>query len=235
MFIYKTVNLINKKIYVGQCSTNDPDYLGSGALLWKAINKYGIGNFKREILEYCSSREELNEREIYWIKFLNSMDLKRGYNLHVGGRGLSSGPDHPCYGKPLSKSHRLKISKSNMGRKVVFDELARKNMSESHKGVFPSKRTRRLMSLAQKRRVRSKEHCRKISENHGMKKEEYRMNSVVGRILITIKMVIKNDGHFSPQGFDKYRNGRAGVPKYKNIFNYITQQEVMKICQDSQL
>ena len=67
MIIYKTTNLINGKFYIGQDSKNDPLYLGSGKLLHKAIKKYGIGNFRKDILEHCVSKRELNEREIFWI------------------------------------------------------------------------------------------------------------------------------------------------------------------------
>jgi len=37
MYIYKTTNLINGKIYVGQTTIEDPNYLGSGLLIMKAI------------------------------------------------------------------------------------------------------------------------------------------------------------------------------------------------------
>ena len=82
MIIYMTKNLINGKSYVGQQSTNDEMYLGSGKILKRAIVKYGIENFKKEIIEECSTREELNKREVYWIKKLNPE-----YNLHEGGYG----------------------------------------------------------------------------------------------------------------------------------------------------
>ena len=47
MIIYKTTNLVNKKIYIGQDSKNNPEYLGSGAIVKKAIKKYGKENFKK--------------------------------------------------------------------------------------------------------------------------------------------------------------------------------------------
>ena len=82
MIIYKTTNLLNGKSYVGQQSTNDEMYLGSGKILKLAIKKYGVENFKKEIIEECLTREELNKREIYWIKKLNPV-----YNIHEGGYG----------------------------------------------------------------------------------------------------------------------------------------------------
>lgn len=51
-YIYKTTNLINKKIYIGQHTADkfDTNYLGSGLLITKAINEHGKANFKAELL-----------------------------------------------------------------------------------------------------------------------------------------------------------------------------------------
>lgn len=87
MVIYITTNLITGKIYIGKDSTNNPSYVGSGLLLKKAIKKYGISNFKKEILECCNSHEHLCEREKYWITELKSTDRKIGYNIAEGGTG----------------------------------------------------------------------------------------------------------------------------------------------------
>lgn len=87
-FIYQTTNKINGKIYIGKHETNDLNdgYLGSGKLLWKAIEKYGIENFERTILFFCESRNELNakEAEIVNEEFVLRKDT---YNLKVGGDG----------------------------------------------------------------------------------------------------------------------------------------------------
>jgi group I intron endonuclease len=87
MVIYKITNLINGKIYVGQDSKNNPNYFGSGLYLKKAFKKYGKNNFKKEIIEYCTSKEELDDKEIFYIKKFNSCDLRIGYNISIGGTG----------------------------------------------------------------------------------------------------------------------------------------------------
>ena len=87
-FIYKTTNLINGKIYVGAHSTNDVNdsYLGSGALLHKAVKKYGRKNFQREIIQFCESLDELYqlEGEIVNEEFIARDDV---YNVTLGGGG----------------------------------------------------------------------------------------------------------------------------------------------------
>lgn len=85
MIIYKTINLLNGKVYVGKDEKNNPNYYGSGKILKRSIVKYGLENFKKEILDECDNRNELNLKEKYWIKFLNTKN--NGYNLTDGGTG----------------------------------------------------------------------------------------------------------------------------------------------------
>ena len=85
-FIYKTTNLINDKFYIGMHSTDDLNdkYIGSGKRLWYSINKYGINNFKFEILEFISNRKKLKEREKEIVNdglLLNEKCL----NIKIGG------------------------------------------------------------------------------------------------------------------------------------------------------
>ena len=86
MIIYKTTNLVNGKIYVGQDRNNNPDYYGSGKLLKRAISKYGKTNFKKEVLEECTSTTELDIQEVYWIEKLKSRNNQIGYNISEGGK-----------------------------------------------------------------------------------------------------------------------------------------------------
>lgn len=87
MVIYKTTNIINNKIYIGKDESNNPNYLGSGILLNAAIKKYSRENFKKEILEICKDKNELEIREIYWISKFNTTNRNIGYNITEGGTG----------------------------------------------------------------------------------------------------------------------------------------------------
>lgn len=89
MVIYKTTNLINNKIYIGQDSKNNPKYLGSGVIFLKALKKYNKNNFSKEIIDSATSIEELNLKEIFWINKFNSTNQKIGYNISLGGSGIS--------------------------------------------------------------------------------------------------------------------------------------------------
>jgi|19_taG_2_1085344.scaffolds.fasta_scaffold59829_2 hypothetical protein len=86
MLIYKTTNKINGKFYIGQQVGDDEKYIGSGKLIKYAIEKYGKESFTKEILEECATRDEMNEKEIYWIDKLKSL-TPNGYNIHPGGYG----------------------------------------------------------------------------------------------------------------------------------------------------
>lgn len=87
MTIYKTTNKVNGKIYIGKNATDNPDYLGSGQYLKRAIKKYGRDSFIKEIIETCYDDKTLDERERYWIAFYGSTNREIGYNLTDGGTG----------------------------------------------------------------------------------------------------------------------------------------------------
>ena len=186
MFIYKTTNLINGKIYVGQSKYNDPKYLGSGIFLKEAIKKYGKENFSKQILEECKSSDVTNEREKFWIKNLNSKNRDIGYNVADGGssfimnpeiskkisetlKGKYIGENSFRYGIKISEDHKKSISKSNFGK--IISEETRKKMSESKKGISFSEESRKKMSKSHSDKKLTDGHKNKISE--GLKGRKY--------------------------------------------------------------
>ena len=91
MIIYKTTNLVNQKYYIGKDQKNNPEYLGSGLALNRAIKKYGRENFIKEILEECADPTSLANCERHWIAKLNACKDPMSYNVHEGGRGGNTG------------------------------------------------------------------------------------------------------------------------------------------------
>ena len=154
MIIYKITNKINGKVYIGQtintlnrrwkqhCQTTQC-YC---RLLHNAIAKYGKENFTVEQIDVACDRDELDQKEIYWIKHYDSMNPKKGYNLLGGGnknhivseetrRKISDaqkGEKHWCYGKHQSDEFKQKLSEINKGKRL--SEETKLKMSESRKG-----------------------------------------------------------------------------------------------------
>lgn len=86
--VYKTLNLINQKTYIGAHKTTNlnDDYLGSGKALKNAILKYGVENFKKEILHIFDNSKMMyaKEKELVSESFIIE---KTNYNLKPGGCG----------------------------------------------------------------------------------------------------------------------------------------------------
>jgi group I intron endonuclease len=117
MVIYQTTNLINGKKYIGRDAWNRSNYIGGGKALKQAIKKYGKENFKKEILEYCNSKEELLEREAYWLKFYNVVEDSNYYNMTLSSKGWEKGMPRPeLIGRKHSEETRAKISQKGKGK-----------------------------------------------------------------------------------------------------------------------
>ena len=87
-YIYLTTNLINGKKYIGQHKGSPTDsYLGSGTTILKAIEKYDRKNFKKEILCFCKTREEADQKEKELIAQYNAVESNEFYNNSEGGTG----------------------------------------------------------------------------------------------------------------------------------------------------
>lgn len=146
MIIYKITNKINGKVYIGQ--TIKPlsvrwkqhcNKRGGCSALHNAIIKYGAINFIVEQIDCAFSREELDQKEIYWIKYYNSLS-PNGYNLTSGGHhpvisydvkkrlsevNKGKRPSDKCIlssvnsrkGKKLSKEHIEKLRQTRIGNK----------------------------------------------------------------------------------------------------------------------
>lgn len=152
--VYKTTNLVDKKIYVGVHSSIDPNdkYLGSGKWLERAIRKYGKSNFIKSIL---FQTEEENGKELCYLieSCIVSKEFARRkdtYNMVPGGCGVyqqiqetrdkighaNKGKPGPMLGKKHSEVTREKI-KIARARQVGNNEphLGKKHSDESKEKI----------------------------------------------------------------------------------------------------
>lgn len=178
--IYKTTNTINGKFYIGKHKTKDLNdgYLGSGKLLKRAIGKYGIDNFHKEILHICKDEDHMNLLE----SILVVPDEEINYNLCDGGKGGWS---------------YLNRTGQNISDKQK--SAARKTMYGLHSIVnHPSKRDIKLQSLEKAKYKRmevyphspfyGKTHTDEWKQNHSSimrEKSKGKNNSQYGTCWIT--------------------------------------------------
>lgn len=249
--VYAIKNRTNNKMYIGQ-SVNVRKR--KSYHLWmlrennhfnpklqNAFNKYGESNFEFTILETCK-REELNNKEIQYIKQYNTVE--EGYNICEGGEG--------SLGRTLSEETKQKISNANIGRKQ--DEVAKKRKSEIMKELWKTAEYRKKMKQRpkpkpwnkgrkhteeEKRNLSEKLKGRKITEEHKLKlREMYKgENSLSAKLteqqVIEIRLRflkgerqcdIKKDYSVSAQTiYDIVRNRR-----WKHIPNTIKELENLK-------
>lgn len=139
--VYQITNKINSKIYVGYHQTFDLDdgYMGSGKLIKRAIEKYGVQNFEKSILGIFSSKEEA---ESYEEKIVNKEFTLREdtYNIAIGGNvRIMYGENNPFYGKTHTEETRKHISDINTGvskpsKWIIDGDISFGNVEEA--GVY---------------------------------------------------------------------------------------------------
>lgn len=113
--IYCVENILDGKKYIGQtiqsvktrwaCHISESKNRQKCVKFHRAIAKYGKDNFKIKIIDHADNYEELNDKETYWIKTLDTRD--NGYNSNFDGDG-----------KGITEEVKLKISLANKGREI---------------------------------------------------------------------------------------------------------------------
>lgn len=156
-YIYKTTNLINGKIYIGQHkskSLND-SYLGSGLKIKRAINKYGKENFSKEILSVVESKFQADVEEKFYIKmFRDAFSDEFLYNIADGGQGGNTT-------KFWSDEYKIKHSEiSKLGWSEERREEQAKRMQELNKNL-----DREKIAMKHRGLKRSEEAKMKISRS----------------------------------------------------------------------
>ena len=125
--IYKVVNVVNDKFYIGKHQTKDLNdgYMGSGKAIRAAIKQYGIESFTKEILFVFDNEAEMNAKEKELVTE-NLVNDSKSYNLGIGGEGGAH-----FKGRQHTADTKNKIKNSMIGKKYnkTSDQLKRENES----------------------------------------------------------------------------------------------------------
>lgn len=156
--IYIIRNTVNGKVYIGQSRRiSNREYSHFHALekgthynkhLQRSYNTYGRDAFVFEVIEWCDV-SELDEREKYYIKEYDSMNINKGYNNEGGGnvgkevsermREAKRGANNPMYGKKPSKETIEKLRKSARGHNTKLTEEQVYQLKEDLVNGIPQK------------------------------------------------------------------------------------------------
>ena len=180
MYIYKVTNTIDNMIYIGQCKKSydkTKSYYGSGVKIRGEIYIHGKENFIKELLEECSTLEDLDIRESYWIQYYDSANPAIGYNTRLGGNSsgfntsfknkmsnATVGDKNPFYGKKHNIESINKMSNSKKGSKNPNfgkqpDDEVKTKISNSLKGIKRSEDTVSKMKLSAYNRTYVEKTC----------------------------------------------------------------------------
>jgi len=139
-YVYKTVNLINNKFYIGvhkSKTKHDKSYFGSGVALSRAIEKHGIENFSNTVLAYYDSLQDAYAAEKLMVTE-DTVNQKDCYNMIPGGKGgsanyLMTEENLERMRQPKSQQVKDKISATLKGKSYLTDE-GREKISQLSKG-----------------------------------------------------------------------------------------------------
>lgn len=147
-YVYKIINLINGKWYIGSRRCNSLDeakkdnYFGSGKALKFSIKKYKKENFEKKILCFV---EDAYFYEGLFLTGLNAAEDENSYNLKNGAIGNSigdfSGQKNGFFNKKHTKESKDLQSKNNymLGRGGPLHPLYGKKRPELTKEVLGDK------------------------------------------------------------------------------------------------
>ena len=193
MIIYKATNHINGKIYIGQtiislterqgCHKRQSFKNNSPAHFHRAIRKYGFNSFEWKIIDSAKSREELNQKEQYWISFFNSFNGTFGYNCTKGGASIEF---RDCIKK--------KISKTQKGRNITAAQSEARSIRMSGDGnnfygKKHSEQTKSKISNSRKGKGLGQTHIQRQKCPH--KGESNGNSSITEETAILIKLLLK--------------------------------------------
>lgn len=175
--IYKITNVINGKVYIGQSINIEQRWVQHknnpcNQHIKNAYTKYGISNFKFEIIQeiFEINKKLLNELEIFYIEQYNSRNHDFGYNACVGGDSRA--------GRKMNIEERLMRGLSQKGKKM--SENAKKRISDWQKGKIVKESTKEKLREIAKRQFSTIESRQAVKERTKMQMLSIEMRKKIG-------------------------------------------------------
>lgn len=166
-YVYLTIDTLKGYSYVGQHKSNEYDktYFGSGTII-KNIIKKRKDTLRNYVLEWCGTKEELNEAEINWIALFKEECGERCLNIAKGGVNNGGhkwnpiGELNPMFGKHHTEKTKSKMkgrtcSQHTRNKISTFKKEYYKNHEAWNKGKKQEKTTGDL-NPAKRPEVRAK-------------------------------------------------------------------------------
>jgi group I intron endonuclease len=175
-YIYRITNTLDQKVYIG-VSVN-PNYRWrqhqayskqhkSPQYIHHAIAKYGLDNFKFEIIDFGLNSWHTDCLEVNYIKMYDSMNTEKGYNIRLGGNISTHSKEtkekmsksmfiqiatkgHPATGRMATEEQRELLRKIRLENPLDYTDELRQKMSEAHIGNTDSEETKVKKSISAK-------------------------------------------------------------------------------------
>lgn len=233
-YIYKITNLVNKKIYIGQAIDIQQRWWGHlncakkqvNTVLYKAIRKYGAANFIIEQIDTANTKEELNNKEIYWIRKLNSTNDEIGYNLTAGGTGGDTFSLHSLHNKQEIKNKMSHAQKRRWEQMPIEDKTRwRQKVSIANKGQVPYCKDKYVYNNGKEQRYISRENVKEY-ENAG-----WIRGSLYKHSRKTIDKIVKSRNNFYEQYPEKLKERSRKISESKKGHVVISDKQKRQISE----
>lgn len=214
--IYKIINNMNEKIYIGKTKYSLQRRLRQhfyyaikkkrNLKISNAIRKYGKNNFKIVLLAECIDNKDANKCETGFIHYYDS--YHNGYNMTLGGDGGDNFSNHPRkeeYRRKISIASkrtnnnpeiRKKLIEASTGEnnamygRSIYDVWVEKYGNEKAQKLM--KKYKKSMSKKMNGRVMSAQHRKRLGEHNKIRNKRIEiMNLLNNKTLSEIAQIFK--------------------------------------------
>lgn len=175
-YVYKHVSPSNK-VYIGITSIspfvrwrNDGSGYATNQHFWRAIQKYGWDNFKHYLLAWNVGEMTAKNMEKDFIKFYDSTNKDKGYNITLGGEG--------CY-KDKNAGTKEYYQNYYIENKELYN-TRRKQWYQDNKDYENERNNQYYQDHKEEVRAKQREYYRKNKEKILERQKQSRIKAIYG-------------------------------------------------------